>query len=334
LLYLVYLAVATLAAVELVVRASGFAEPHLYDPIYMPFPGTPEIPYVHKPNLVRARGRGRSIVSTDSLGLRSPEAGRRYGSKRADEYRIAFVGDSVTFGEGIRDTADTFVQVVERILNERQKALDVRTFNYGASAYNVNVMTATLRHRMLDIDPDFVVMVIAAEDFNLGRTPAIDPFGYLSDRVPWLLPPDSPVRKHMRRVHTLYVIRALVRYRPSVRARIDRTGVDGEPESYGAVLEFSEIARRHGVPSLVVFGPSPRQLAASHLAAYMRRDRVAVLDYSPVRNEFTEEEFRAGRYDGHPSARVHRRFGEALAEELLGRGVQPAARSRARFPEP
>jgi hypothetical protein len=314
---LLTVAVATVVSVELLVRASGYAEPHLYDPIYMPFAGTPDIPYVHKPNLVRARGRGRSIVSTDSLGLRSPEPGRTYGPKGAAEYRIAFVGDSVTFGEGIRDTEDTFVQVVERVLNERQKAMRVRTFNFGASAYNVRVMTATLEHRMLALDPDLVVMVIAAEDFNLARTPAIDPFGYLSDRVPWLLPPDSPVRKHMRRIHTLYVIRALVRYRNSIGEQIERMGVDGEPASYGAVVEFREIARQHAVPSLVVFAPSSRQRAASHLAAYMRRDGIAVADYSRVREEFTWEEFRAGRYDGHPSAAVHRRFGQKLAEAIL-----------------
>ena len=86
--------------------------------------------------------------------------------------RIAIVGDSVTFGEGIPNTADTFVKVMERILNEKQTAVKVRTFNYGVSAYSVKSMAASLRYRMFDIDPDLVVMAIMARSLIwIGRPP-------------------------------------------------------------------------------------------------------------------------------------------------------------------
>jgi hypothetical protein len=308
----------TLLSVELLVRLSGFAEPHLYDPIYMPFAASPGIPYVHKPNLVRARGRGLSIVSTDSLGLRSTEPGRRYAPKGPREYRIAFAGDSVTFGEGVANTEDTYVQVVERMLNERQQGYHVRTFNFGASAYNVAVMAATLRHRMLEVDPDVAVMTVTLDDFNLRRTPEIDPFGYLSDRVPWILARDSPLRKHMRRVHTLYVIRGLVvRYDRAGSATFEAVRRAEKPDSYRFVLEFRDTAVQHGIRCLVVIVPRHDD-AAAPLVDHIRRDGIAVLDLSRVWSEFPPDLARAGPFDGHPSAAVHRRMGEEIADAIQG----------------
>lgn len=46
------------------------------------------------------------------------------------------------------------------------------------------------------------------------------------------------------------------------------------------------------------------------------RDNVAFLDLSALRNEFTVQAFKVSRFDGHQSAAVHHRIGEALAEYI------------------
>src|ERR1041384_519856 len=121
LLFAFYLSAATFALLEVGVRVSGYSEHHLCDPIYARFDAAPdEIPYVHRPNLRAARGRGLSVVNTDSLGLRSTSAGETYGPRASGEYRIAVVGDSVTFGEGVREGSDTFAKVLEAALNNRE----------------------------------------------------------------------------------------------------------------------------------------------------------------------------------------------------------------------
>src|SRR3712207_1109656 len=114
LLLAVYLSAATFALLEVGVRVSGYSERHLCDPVYARFADAPdEIPYVHRPNLSGARGRGLSVVNTDSLGLRSTVPGETYAARAGGEYRIAVAGDSVTFGEGVREGADTFAKVLE-----------------------------------------------------------------------------------------------------------------------------------------------------------------------------------------------------------------------------
>src|SRR3954462_6588308 len=120
LLLALYVLCATFALLEVGVRVSGYSEHHLCDPIYTRFGDAPEeIPYAHRPNLSGARGRGLSVVNTDSLGLRSTLAGETYGPRASGEYRIAVAGDSVTFGEGVREGSDTFAKVLEASLNQR-----------------------------------------------------------------------------------------------------------------------------------------------------------------------------------------------------------------------
>jgi lysophospholipase L1-like esterase len=85
------------------------------------------------------------VINTDSLGLRANTAGATYGIKRSNEYRIAIVGNSCTFGEGIARTEDIFAQVLEDTLNQQQQAVTVKVFNYGASAYSVKDMARRSR---------------------------------------------------------------------------------------------------------------------------------------------------------------------------------------------
>ena len=149
------------------------------------FDRTEDIPYIHKPNLMDARARGLAVINTDSLGLRAKIAGATYGAKHPNEYRIAVVGDSCTFGEGVTRTEDTFAQVLEDTLNQRQQAVAVKVLNFGASAYSVKQMAATLQYRMVDTQPDLVMMAIIPSDFNLARTPTVRWHGVCCGGFTW-----------------------------------------------------------------------------------------------------------------------------------------------------
>jgi hypothetical protein len=68
----------TLVLMEVAVRFWGYSEHHIYDPIYMPFAQTKDIPYIHKPNLVNVRARGMAIINTDSYFPIMEEADRHH----------------------------------------------------------------------------------------------------------------------------------------------------------------------------------------------------------------------------------------------------------------
>ena len=312
----VWVVLITVGALEAVVRVWGYSQRHIYDPIYTAFERSPDIPYIHKPNLTRARARGLAVINTDSFGLRAKIAGASYGAKQANEYRIAIVGDSCAFGEGVTRTEDTFAEVLEDTLNREQKAKTVKVFNFGVSAFSVKEMVATLQYRTVDIQPDLVVMAIIPSDFNLARTPAIDESGYLIDqRLSYWSPPGSMVRQVVRGIHLTYVLRDIgVRWffrQPDVGQML----VGGEiPETYDYVKQFKVVAEQRRVPYVVMLLPRMQQRAWGLVPDQLTRDNITHIDLSSLGNEFTDEQYMASRFDPHPSPAVHHRIGETLAD--------------------
>lgn len=306
----------TLVALEVVVRVWGYSQRHIYDPIYTSSDRAGAIPYIHKPNLTQVRARGLAIINTDSLGLRTKTAGSLYSAKQPNEYRIAVVGDSCTFGEGVRRTEDTFAQVLEDTLNQRQQSVMVKVFNYGASAYSVKEMVATLQYRMLDIKPDLVVMAVIPSDFNLARTPTIDGSGYLIDqKLSYVSPPSSMARQVLRGIHLTYVLRDIGLawfFKPLDIAQVLSRGEI--PESYRYIQQFKETADQQGLSYVIALLPRMQRNSWGPLPDKLARDRITHIDLSFLGNEFTEEQYMASRFDPHPSPAVHHRIGESLAD--------------------
>jgi hypothetical protein len=304
----------TLSLLEIGVRIWGYSERHIYDPIYRLFDPSEEIPYIHKPNLSQAHARGLAVINTDSLGLRAKTSATVYGTKLPGEYRIAIVGDSMTFGEGIPRTEDTYAQVLEDTLNQQQQDVAVRVFNFGASAYSVKQMAAMLEHRMVKIQPDLVIMAIIPQDFNLSRTPIIDKAGYFVDqRVSFLQ--DSPVREVLRGVHLMYVLREIALHWFSPTHSVATLPSHGEiPESYRSIQRFKETAERHGLAYVILLLPRMEEKAWGSLPDRLTQDGITYFDLSPLGTEFTREGYMASRFDPHASPAVHRRIGESLAE--------------------
>lgn len=315
----VWMVLVTLVALEVAVRMWGYSQRHMYDPIYMLFESAEDIPYIQKPNLVQARARGLAVINTDSLGLRAKIAGASYGVKQPNEYRIAVVGDSVTFGEGVPRTEDTFAQVLEDTLNQRQESVTVKVFNYGASAYSVKEMVATLQYRMLDIQPDLVVMAIIPSDFNLARTPTIDELGYLIDqRLSYLSPPGSIARQVLRGIHLTYVLRDIGLHWFFKPLDITQVLSRGEiPEAYDYVRQFKKVAEQRELSYAIVLLPTPRRTSWGPLPDQLARDSITHVDLSFLWNEFITEQYMASRFDPHPSPAVHHRIGEELAGHIL-----------------
>lgn len=315
-LYSGYLVFATLFMLEIGVRMWGYSEHHIYDPIYTQFEPSDDIPYIHKPNLSHARARGHAVIHTDSLGLRSMTSGTVYDTKAPYEYRIGIVGDSITFGEGVPNTEDTFPQVLEDLLNQSQNR-KVTVFNFGASAYSLRQILATLSHRMVGIEPDLVVMAIGPPVFNLARTPTIDSAGYLIDQTVFSLPIPETVYHFFRKVHLLYVLRDIAKHWLFQHQRIDSLPTDNDiPESYGYVQQFKDTAEKLGFHYVIVLLPRIEENPWGSLPNRLTQDGITHLNLSALRKEFTLDQYMSSQFDSHASPAVHHRIGESLAEYI------------------
>ncbi len=97
--------------------------------------------------------------------------------KDVNTFRILCLGDSVTFGTGVRNE-ETFPNVLEAVLSRHgapNKRIDV--INAGVSAYNIRNIRGLLEEYVDDLQPDLIVYTFVEND--LDDSVSVGPGGWL-----------------------------------------------------------------------------------------------------------------------------------------------------------
>ncbi len=132
---------------------------------------TPGVIFSLKPGL-EASFKGVP-VRINSHGYRDLE---RTLEKPPGTWRIAALGDSVTFGWGV-PLADVFTQKMEQRLNQRPDSYTYEVLNFGVPAYNTAQEVADFEAGCLAFDPDVVLLIFVDNDFaasNFVDAPAAE----------------------------------------------------------------------------------------------------------------------------------------------------------------
>jgi lysophospholipase L1-like esterase len=121
----------------------------------------PDLPFILAPNQKGYTEIGRHPVTVNHASMRGPEVSR---VKPPGTRRILFLGDSVTFGDGVPE-AEIFVRRLEVELSARQ-AGNVRfeVLNGSAKGYNNEHEYRFLQGRGLALDPDVVLVGYCVND--------------------------------------------------------------------------------------------------------------------------------------------------------------------------
>jgi lysophospholipase L1-like esterase len=104
-------------------------------------------------------------VTTNAMGLRD----RSIGPRQPGEFRVLVLGDSVTFGPGVRNE-DIFPRRLEVNLG-RDLGRPVRVINSGVGGYNTEQELAFLKLRGPEIAPDLVVLLYVSNDVEINEGP-------------------------------------------------------------------------------------------------------------------------------------------------------------------
>lgn len=94
------------------------------------------------------------------FGVRGPEFEH---AKRPGTFRILGLGDSYTFGEGVR-AEETFLARIEAALDGGGTGPRVETINTGVSSYNTVDEISYLERRWVGFDPDLVLVTFVLND--------------------------------------------------------------------------------------------------------------------------------------------------------------------------
>ena len=99
-------------------------------------------------------------IRTSSYGTRGPEFSF---DKPAGTLRVAAVGDSFTFGQGVEEE-EAFVQVAGARL--REEGLPAEVLNFGVPGHATPQSVALVRERVVPVAPDVVLVNVFANDLS------------------------------------------------------------------------------------------------------------------------------------------------------------------------
>lgn len=125
-----------------------------------PYAEHPDRGHTHKPSFA-GRWDG-SWYGTDSRGFRGPE----HPSERvAGELRVVCLGDSCTFGKGVREL-DSWPRQLEARLREALPGRTVNVFNLGVNGYAGKEYRSIFEESGVALEPDLVVIGYNLNDFE------------------------------------------------------------------------------------------------------------------------------------------------------------------------
>ncbi len=343
-------------AAEVTVRLiGGLASPQIRT---LPLPGEstglsdpdPELFWSMRPN-ISVMDRGVE-VRTNSLGLRSPEV----GPKAEGETRVLSLGESTTFGAGVRQE-DNYSARLEVLLNAGGKVRHT-VVNAGVNAYSSFQSLVYLKKRGLRLKPDIIVFYHEVNDYlptslrgsgnnEIGAT-MTDRQMYESkkntlDRI--LMDRSafyrflklSYARYRIRRFDTAKVKSPLVKlgmpdaslpprlasmesgeFAPArINERALKTRVS-EPERLKVFEELHALSLREGI-ELIVVHPSYRYSKRHEclLTRFCKENNVRMVEAYDVLHPWLGAELSLFRDVWHPTSLGHQRLAEVIGREIL-----------------
>ncbi len=257
-------------------------------------------------------------ITVNSLGMRDAEPREPVPGMR----RILVLGDSVSFGLGVEDN-ETWPHVLDARLRQAEARggppFDV--LNMAVSGYSTLDEYAQLKHRGLELDPDFVIVGYFLND------PEVEPVNNLHATF---APTEWWQHSHLLR---------LVASKQKTRERERYGRVDGRQDyfhylhrgpSFRSVLKgfdgFAEVSRANDLPVLVALFPSYRRKNSwkkyfyrdlhAQVAAAARERGMHVLDLLPAFEASGRVPAQLRVDNWHPNPAGHRVAAEAIQEWL------------------
>jgi len=328
-----------LLLLEGVVRATlGFVEPSNVGEVEPPLVAEGTVPGARYGLRPSASGRhafpgdphgyldpdGSLTYRTNALGFRGPETTQ---ARPPGAFRIIGLGDSFTFGRGVR-VGDTFLARLQQRLDAEPERGAFEVLNWGTAGYDTRDEAALLAHRGPTFDPNLVVLCFFLNDVRAGPTArAFAPASARDERPAWRRASAFLDQLAHRLGRGERVAALVARYHEAYRE--DAPGWWNARE---ALAGARDQARRDGFALVVMIfpvlwdlsGPSPFADLHAKVAAYASALGLPVLDLLPAFAGHDGPELWAHPVDQHPGPEAHAIAGDALFAFLSAEGLLPS----------
>jgi len=261
-------------------------------------------------------------------GFRGPA----FTPKPKGTFRMVFLGDSFTFGEGVHNQ-DTYPEAAARLL--RKDGRRVEACNLGVGGYNTSQEADVLRIFGFDLQPDVVVLGYTLND---AEPPLfqVDPASgkpVRRDREALVKAEGSPGRPPASFLYRFRLAQAI--WRSYQQRCFSKQAVDyylslyappsrGRIESERALRQIISECRDRKVPCIVVMFPMLYKLSHDYpftaihqqVGEVVRQAGGRFIDLLPVLKGMDAGKLMVHPTDQHPNEKVHAIAGRLVAEEV------------------
>lgn len=205
------------------------------------------------------------LTAHNSLGYRGREI---ILPKPADVFRIVALGGSTTYTASVDDNQKTFTRQLEKALNNQYGHQSVEVINAGVMGYNSWESLINLQFRVLDLDPDLIIVYHGTNDVH---TRLVAPQAYKGDntgrRKQWTQPP----------------IPLLFKYSFFLRIAAIKLNMFG-PRKLAAVGEYTNATTYQGHPLKKNLRSDPMELLDKNPPIFFKRNLISMAAIARAHN--------------------------------------------------
>ncbi len=263
-------------------------------------------------------------------------------SSYKDKVKLAFLGDSFTFGQGVR-YEDTYPMIICKSLNQKLKEKIGKTFecrNFGVGGANIFLEKTSFILDVTGYNPHILILAITLNDVEPVFFSPID-YGDIKfgDRVYRHYEADvfegansedvyKSIRKGKSRILSLikkiYFRNKLTKATISYYKSLYTPSNSWLQENLNAIIDISQKCRELKIDFIVAIVPMMIGLEAEYpfekehafLRTFLLKNGITFIDLLPAFKGKNSEELRVHETDAHPNEIAHRIIGETLSKEL------------------
>ena len=246
----------------------------------------------------------------NSDGLRDKE----YPVQKGDKYRILFLGDSLTFGWGVKEE-ETFATLIEENLN---KDAPTEVLNFGIGNYNTEQEVNLFIDKGLKYKPDQVVLFYFINDAE--PTPEKSSLWFLGysqfisfywSRINSLLNNFIPSKSFQEYYESLYL-----------------DDQQGWINSRKAIIQLRDICEKRGIKFQVVLLPELHDVnneifnnVYDNLSLFLEENGIDYLNLAKLFENYPNQiELWVSYDDAHPNNIAHKKIAEASEKFIKNKG--------------
>ncbi len=246
-------------------------------------------------------------------------------TKPTNTMRIAVLGDSFSFGSGIKNVNLTYPKLLESELNDLNSINNYEVLNFGIQGRNTEDEIKILEEKVLKYSPDLLILGYVFNDIeNVDKSvseykfmPVIPYFGI------WIR---NVLYSYMyTELKFNYILDTLGLKKNVVKATLDQYNSEINKEYNNELFKkLRGIAEKNDIrvvvvifPGLIDFNNYPYNGVHEYLTETSSNNGFYVIDLFDTYKSHSPESLQVNEYDSHPNELGHRLAAEKILEKLI-----------------